>query len=249
MLSQNKVKYIQALWRHKGRSKQGLFIAEGHKLVSDYCTSIAPQLIVCTEAWAKENQSLVKANTIICSLQDIKKVSQLSSPPPVLGVFSQWKPTLEIGLLKNKLSLVLDKIQDPGNMGNIIRIAHWFGIKHIICAQETVDVYNPKVVQGSMGALAHVKVYYTTLEDLLPQMQTEGFAIYGAFMEGETVFNIQTPDSSVLVMGNEGQGISPNTSAYIQHRVSIPPHDPLNCPESLNVASATAILCAQFTQA
>ncbi len=247
MLSQAKIKFIRSLAQRKFRDKHKLFIAEGSKLVCDCCSFITPTILVSTAEWAKEHE-VVDTEHIVASLKEIKKISLLNSPPPVLAIFPQWQTPLEWHkLFDQHLTLLLDGIQDPGNMGNIIRTAHWFGIKNIICSTNTVEVYNPKVVQGSMGALAHVRVHYKPLDEVIRTLQTKDIPCYGAFMEGESVFESKLSSPAALVMGNEGQGISPTISMAIDKRISIPSYASGDAPESLNVSSATAILCAQLT--
>lgn len=175
------------------------------------------------------------------SMKDIEKISTLKTPQEVIGLVKipLW-PTLNYDSLKHRFSLVLDNVQDPGNMGTIIRTADWFGIADIICSEDTVDVYNPKVVQATMGSLARVNVHYTNLEQVLPQIK---LPLFGAMLDGENMYNTNFGDEGLLVMGNEGNGISPAIERLINTKITIPR---AGKAESLNVAIATAILCAEI---
>ena len=174
-----------------------------------------------------------------------RKVSQLVTPPDVLAVYRIPEYHLNIDTLKKELVLALDTVQDPGNLGTIVRLADWFGIRHIVCSPDTADLYNPKVVQATMGALARVNVYYTSLPDFLSQVDSS--VVYGTFLDGEDIYHTSLTKSGVIVMGNEGNGISAKLEPYIGKRLYIPNY-PVGQPtsESLNVAVAAAITCAEF---
>lgn len=182
-----------------------------------------------------------KINFQEISVKDIEKISTLKTPQEVIGLVKIpiW-PTLNYDSLKQRFSLVLDNIQDPGNMGTIIRTADWFGINDIICSEDTVDVYNPKVVQATMGSLARVNVHYTTLAQALQQIK---LPIFGAMLDGENIYNTTFGDEGLLVMGNEGNGISADIERLITTKITIPR---AGQAESLNVAIATAILCSEI---
>lgn len=182
-----------------------------------------------------------KINFQEISMKDIEKISTLKTPQDVIGLIKIpiWA-TLNYNRLKQKFSLVLDSIQDPGNMGTIIRTADWFGITDIICSEDTVDVYNPKVVQATMGSLARVNVHYANLEEVLPQA---GLPIFGAMLDGENIYNSNFGTEGLLIMGNEGNGISPAIERLITTKITIPR---AGKAESLNVAIATAILCSEI---
>ena len=176
---------------------------------------------------------------------EIDRVSLLKNPQQVLAVFRQSQYQLDFTSLSGKLSLVLDSIQDPGNLGTIIRIADWFGIENIICSIETADVYNPKTIQATMGALARVKVHYTDLSIFLGQNKI--LPVYGTFLTGKDIYTENLTPEGLIVMGNEGNGISETIESFISKRLYIPNY-PAGQPtsESLNVAVATAIACAEF---
>jgi len=174
-------------------------------------------------------------------MKDIEKISTLKTPQEVIGLVKIpiW-PTLNYDNLRQRFSLVLDNIQDPGNMGTIIRTADWFGIADIICSEDTVDVYNPKVVQATMGSLARVNVHYASLAQVLPQIK---LPVFGAMLNGENIYNTTFGNEGLLVMGNEGNGISADIERLITTKITIPRAGEA---ESLNVAIATAILCSEI---
>ncbi|TAJ14933.1 RNA methyltransferase [Marinilabiliaceae bacterium JC017] len=252
MLSKNKKKLITTLQRKKYREQHKLFIAEGHKLVSDLLlASLTAETLIASEEWLANHQEIIQnrnIETIEASSNELKSISLLKSPPPVIGLFKMISIPLDINSLQNKLSLVLDDIQDPGNLGTILRLADWFGIKNIICSPNTADLYNPKVIQASMGAIARVNAHYTPLTPFLESINKMGdLPVYGTFLEGRTIYNEELSTKGLIVLGNEGKGISNEISSYISHKLFIPSY-PANEPtsESLNVATATAIVCSEF---
>jgi TrmH family RNA methyltransferase len=171
----------------------------------------------------------------------MSKISCLKTPQGVLAlVYIPAAKNLNYNLLKNKFSLALDGVQDPGNMGTILRTADWFGIEHLICSEDTVDVYNPKVVQATMGSLSRVEVHYTSLNQTLPALK---LPVFGALLNGENIYNTNFGNEGVLIMGNEGNGIRPETQPIINTPVTIPQ---AGKAESLNVAMATAIFCSEI---
>ncbi|GAB3935689.1 TrmH family RNA methyltransferase [Mucilaginibacter myungsuensis] len=243
MPSKSQISLIKSLQHKKFRNVHGLFIAEGLKSVAEFITSgYTVQTIYHTANVAPKLLKLsAKINFQEVSLDDIAKISNLTTPQEVIALIKtpQW-PTLNAGLLKNKFALALDGIQDPGNMGTIIRTADWFGIKHIICSEDSVDVYNPKVVQATMGSLARMNVYYTDLEAIIPQLSVP---VYGALFNGQDIYQTPFKTEGLVVMGNEGNGIRPNIERLIKTPVTIPG---AGNTESLNVAIATAIFCSEI---
>ena len=249
MLSKNKIKFIQSLDRKKIRDERGVFLAEGNKLVEEALFSdFEIELLVATEEFMSERNIASTAFEIITTdRESIKKASLLQSPQEALAVIK--KPSLPASEIKcaGRLSLALDCIQDPGNLGTILRIANWFGINQIICSPDTVDGYNPKVVQASMGAIFRVKLLYTGLFDFLQDKKKSGCPVYGTFLDGENIYQQQLSPSGILVMGNEGNGISAEIEPLISGKLFIPSFAENNTkPESLNVAVATAICCSEF---
>lgn len=243
MLSKSQVSLLTSLQHKKFRREHGLFMVEGYKSVIEFINSAYQvDTIYHTPAFAPKLLNLSrKINFQEISLNELEKISTLKTPQDVIGLVKIpiW-PVLNYNGLKQKFSLVLDNIQDPGNMGTIIRTADWFGIHDIICSEETVDVYNPKVVQATMGSLARVNIHYADLELVLPQIK---LPIFGAMLNGQNMYNTNFGDEGLLVMGNEGNGISPDIERLISTAVTIPR---AGNAESLNVAIATAILCSEI---
>lgn len=246
MLSKNQIKFIQSLARKKGRVESGCFLAEGNKLVEDTLHAFECRMLVATPDWWKQHAHAQADVKVEASHDELSRVSQLTTPQDVLAVYVMPQRSLNIEQLHNELSLVLDTVQDPGNLGTIIRIADWMGIRHIICSPETADVYNPKVVQATMGALARVVLHYTPLVPFMEQVK-DSMPIYGTYLDGDNIYHKPLSTHGLIVMGNEGNGISSALEPYISHRLYIPnyPQGAVTS-ESLNVAVATAITCAEF---
>lgn len=245
MLSKNQIKRIQSLARKKGRRDEGCFIAEGNKLVEDTCEAFDCELLLATHRWVEAHPARPDRPVQEVTEQEMAKVSQLTTPSDVLAVYRIPRYRLDVEALRHELVLALDTVQDPGNLGTIVRLADWFGIRHIVCSPETADLYNPKVVQATMGALSRVRLYYTPLAEFLGAMKRA--SVYGTFLDGTDIYHTPLSNHGVIVMGNEGSGISPELEPYIGTRLYIPNY-PAGQPtsESLNVAVAAAITCAEF---
>lgn len=245
MISKNKIKYIRSLELKKNRNKEGKFVAEGFKVVDDLLALQPADLIVATGEWLRDKHFGVATEVIEVTDEELKKVSFLQHPQQVLAVFRQ-ATSGDYSINTSELSLALDGVQDPGNLGTIIRIADWFGITHIYCSQDTADVYNPKVVQATMGSIARVKVEYGDLLGLVESLPAE-VPVYGTLLDGDNIYQQKLENHGLIVMGNEGKGISPALAKKVNHKLLIP-----NFPEgratadSLNVAIATAITCSEF---
>lgn len=246
MLSKNQIKFIQSLARKKGRVESGCFLAEGNKLVEDTLHAFECRMLVATPQWWAQHVHVQADVKVEASRDELSRVSQLTTPQDVLAVYVMPQRSLDVELLHDELSLVLDTVQDPGNLGTIIRIADWMGIRHIICSPETADVYNPKVVQATMGALARVVLHYTPLVPFM-ELIKDSMPVYGTYLDGENIYSKPLSMHGLIVMGNEGNGISSALEPYISHRLYIPnyPQGAVTS-ESLNVAVATAITCAEF---
>jgi RNA methyltransferase, TrmH family len=247
MLSKNKIKYLQSLWRKKERDETGLFIAEGEKLISELIQSGFKFEILVAREDRMHTFSTLPCEKILATDDELKKISLLTTPSTAVAICYQRVDKIISGSIKNDLTIVLDNIQDPGNFGTIIRLASWFGIEQIICSETTVDCYNPKVIQATMGAIAHVKIYYTKLEDFISKSIKEGRAVYGTFMKGENIYKTTLEENGIVVFGNEGKGISQELKGIINKKLSIPSFvNDQNRVESLNVAIATSIVCSEF---
>ncbi|MCG1037273.1 TrmH family RNA methyltransferase [Polaribacter sargassicola] len=237
-ISKNQLKLITSLSQKKYRQKHKLFIAEGVKVVEELLnSSFEVETLFCTEDFVSDF-SKDKISTI--SEIDLKKISSLKTPNKVLGLFKI--PDEE--LLKDKgLVVALDAINDPGNLGTIIRLCDWFGVDELICSKDTVDCYNQKVVQASMGSLKRISIKYLDLADYLTKTNLPTFI---ADMDGENVYKSTLPKEGILIMGNEANGVSDNLKKLISNKISIPRFGITQETESLNVATATAILLSEF---
>jgi TrmH family RNA methyltransferase len=246
MLSKSKIKFIRSLELKKFRNESACFLAEGNKLVSDILPFFECECLVTKNSWLATQGDIHAKELILAEDNEIERASLLKTPQDVIAVFRQPQYLLEKEKLKDELSLVLDGVQDPGNLGTIIRIADWFGIKNVICSPDTVDIYNPKTIQATMGAIAHVKVFYTGLPGLLEELK-ESVPIYGTFLDGKNIYEEKLSINGLIVMGNEGKGVSRSVTQRIKNRLYIPNFPPgTESTESLNVAVATAVTCAEF---
>lgn len=239
MLSKGQQKLITSLYQKKYRTQHSLFIAEGTKTVNELLNSpfkLHHLFTTNTGLYAK----LPKGATTEISENELKKVSLLKSPNTVLAIFEIPK-TFPIN--QTDFILALDGINDPGNLGTIIRLADWFGVKQLVCSPETADCYNPKVVQASMGSLARVAITYTPLDAFFTTVQVP---VFTADMNGSNVYKAKLPFPAVLVMGNEANGLTPSVKKAVKSTLTIPRFGNLQQTESLNVATATAILLSEF---
>jgi TrmH family RNA methyltransferase len=239
MVTKSELKYIQSLSDKKVRLETGCFIAEGVKLVGEMIAAGYPlKAVYALDSWESPDATLEVTRI---EAFELEKMSMLQTPNQVLAVamMPQKKETLD---LAGPLTIVLDGIQDPGNMGTIIRTADWFGITQIVASEDTVDVYNPKVIGATMGSFMRVSVTYKYLADWMPTVK---LPVYGALLEGENVFTIKTPQKGLLVIGSEGKGIRENILDLITHPVTIPK---IGEAESLNAGIAAGIIVAQLTR-
>ena len=244
MLSKNKIKFIQSLDRKKVRTECGCFLAEGNKLVEDTLPAFTCRLLVATAQWLQKHPGVRAGEILECSPDEIARASLMRSPQDVLAVYEMPRHDLQADVLSRQLVLALDTVQDPGNLGTIVRIADWYGIEDILCSPLCADLYNPKVVQATMGALARVRVHYVDLVEFLPRI---GTPIYGTFLDGQDIYEQSLSPTGIIVMGNEGNGISSEVRKLVTHSLFLPSYPPGRITsESLNVAIATAVVCAEF---
>lgn len=231
-----------------------MFVVEGEKIVKEtilFYPSRIHQLYV-TERWYKN--CLVTVNKeglpeiIILKPEEIKKISSLKNAPECLAIIKIIINQIDINEISGKLLLVLDKVQDPGNLGNIIRIADWFGIHDVICSDDSADCYNPKVLQSTMGAIMRVRIYYTKLNPLLQKLtHLPEFGIYGTFADADSVYDAELQQKGAVIIGNESKGIRKELYPHIAHKITVPSyHSKNDTIDSLNVAAATAIICSEF---
>jgi TrmH family RNA methyltransferase len=245
MLSKNQIKLIKSLEAKKNRKREGLFVAEGPKVVGDLLRAgFQPHSIFSTVS---------RPDAELITDDELRRISFLQHPQEVLGIFHistipqpsdiSHQPS-DISHQTSGLALALDGVQDPGNVGTIIRIADWFGISQIFCSPDTADVYNPKVVQATMGSLAHVCITYC---DLVPLLSKAGVPVYGTLLDGQDIYQQPLSENGIIVMGNEGNGISPKVRQLVTNKLLIPNFNKnTETAESLNVAIATAITLSEF---
>ncbi len=238
MLSKNQIKLITSLQQKKQRFANQLFFAEGIKVIQELVESNFELVHLYStqndfEEVSQDKKTLISAN-------ELKKISALATQNSCLAVFriQADKKIIESGLI-----LALDSIRDPGNLGTILRLCDWFGIDQIVCSKDAVDIYNPKVVQATMGSIARVNVNYIDLENFIGKTQ---LPVFGTFMQGSTIYKTDLPQEGIIVMGNEANGISPELEKLIKNRLTIPRFGSLQKTESLNVATATAIVLSEF---
>lgn len=239
---------LASLASPKGRRENALFMAEGTKCVLETINSFNIETIIATPAWIELHARSLPPDAPLTEARpaDIAEISALSTPTEVIAVYHipdtpSPRPAID------RLDLALDRIQDPGNLGTIIRIASWMGINNIYCSRDTADIYNPKVIQATMGAIARVNVSYLDLPPLLLRARRAGIPVYGTFLDGSDIYQSPLTPGGIIVMGNEGNGISPAVASLVDRRLLIPSYPP-DAPtvESLNVAVATAITVAEF---
>ncbi len=256
MLSKSKIRLIHSLEQKKYRRQEGAFVAEGHKVVGELLAAgYTPRLIVATEEWRCATALPAGVEVGRVTEEELRKASLLQHPQQVVGVFNMADAeTTATGegvcssLLAphSSLCLCLDGVQDPGNLGTIIRTADWFGIRDIVCSPLTADAFNPKVVQATMGSIARVRMHYTDLPQWLDSLPKD-VPVYGTMLDGENLYTRQLEPHGVIVMGNEGNGISEEVARRLTERLFIPPFPAdKQTAESLNVSIATAIICAEF---
>ncbi|MDR2293577.1 MAG: RNA methyltransferase [Prevotellaceae bacterium] len=244
MTGKEKIKRIKSLEYKKFRDESGLFVAEGEKLVNEILQSnFEIDSLFCLPDAVLYNRNI---KTEIISENEMKRISFLKTPSAALIVVKKPIKKIDFKQINNSLNIVLDDIQDPGNLGTIIRLCDWFGIRNIICSNKTADCFSPKTVQATMGAICRISVFYTELNDFLNKID-KNITVYGAFLEGENIYKANLLPQGLIIMGNEGKGISPEAAKYVRQKLCIPcfSNNEIKC-ESLNVSAATAIVCSEF---
>jgi RNA methyltransferase, TrmH family len=238
MVSKNQIKLITSLQQKKYRNEHKLFLAEGVKVIQELLESnFDLQHLYVTEPLFATVTSINKTEI---SPSELKKISALTTPNNCLAIFKipNQQPIQQKGLL-----VALDDIRDPGNLGTILRLCDWFGIEQLLCSNETVDIYNPKVIQATMGSISRVQTNYVDLKTFL---KTTSLPIFGTFMDGISIYEENLPQEGIIIFGNEANGISPEIEKMVQHRIAIPRFGNIQKTESLNVATATAIILSEF---
>ena len=241
MISKNQVKLIRQLEQKKYRQREGLFVAEGPKVVGDLMRRWQPATVFATDDYTPTTTMEVQRVTA----DELRRISLLQHPQQVLALFPLPNVQRSTFNVQRSIILALDGVQDPGNLGTIIRIADWFGIDDIVCSEDTADAWNPKVVQATMGSIARVNISYTNLPALLDRLPADT-PVYGTLLDGDNIYSQPLSARGIIVMGNEGNGLSAEVRRRVTHRLLIPSFREGDGAESLNVAVATAIVCSEF---
>lgn len=255
MLSKNKVSEITALHQKKHRINTGLFLVEGEKIVDELLASHWELTELYATADSYEKYMAITTLVKLAEPHLFERISTLKTPAGVLAIVKQKSYLPDEINLKNKFTLCLDGVRDPGNLGTIIRIADWFGIDNIICSEDTVEVYNPKTIQATMGSFLRVQVMHTNLNNFLKSAQVQKVPVYGAMLQGVNVYEKKGIKQGVIVMGSESHGLSAGVLEYINEPITIPSkglqsssHSEIHKIDSLNVAIATSVICAVFAR-
>ena len=249
MLSKHLTNIIQNLEKKKFREKYNLFKIEGEKLVQElFLSDMKVDTLIACPSWIERNRQKAQSyNTIEVNEIEMGRVSNFKSLPEVIALAQIPVKEHSPEEIKNELSIVLNGIQDPGNLGTILRLSDWFGVRHVFCDHDCANIFNPKSVQASMGAIFRVNVFYLDLVEFIPQFVDQNFPCYGAFLEGENIYRTELRTKGFIVMGNEGNGISPEIERFVTRKITIPSfaHSPYST-ESLNVGVATGIILSEF---
>jgi TrmH family RNA methyltransferase len=245
-MTKAEIQFVRSLADKRTRDSEQLFVAEGTKLIDEIRQSRAKIRHIYTT-----RHDITGDNVTLVERRDMERISQLKTPSDCLAIVEQPRHKLSLETLSTSLILALDGVQNPGNVGTIVRLADWFGVEDILCSKECADIYNPKVVQATMGALLRVRVHYVdNLAEILSSAAKEGTPIYGTLLDGNNIYSETLAERGIIVMGNEGQGVSEECRKSLTHKLFIPPY-PADRPtsESLNVAMATGIILAEFRRA
>lgn len=247
MITKAEIQLVKSLDDKRSRTETGLFAAEGRKLVGE----IARSPLKVERIYVSTDEALAAfPEALRISPRDMERISHLKTPADTLATVRIPESRFDPAECSRSLVLALDGVQNPGNVGTIIRLADWFGIKEIVCSPDCADCFNPKVVQATMGAILRVRVHYLPLAGVLAEARRHGAEVYGTFLEGENLYAANLGGTGVIVMGSEGRGISDETAQQVSHKLLIPPYPAdRRSSESLNVAVATAVICAEFRRA
>jgi len=251
MISKNQIKFILSLQKKKRRDEEKLFVIEGDKLVREFLSSKVPvkTLVAKPEFLSTLSDELLVVADEVESItyEELKRISTLKTPHNALAVVPVPDNNMDLGSILEELSVALDFVQDPGNLGTIIRAAAWFGIRNIICSSDCVDVYNPKVIQASMGAILHVNVWYTDLREAVVRANKMNVPVYGTLLEGESIYKHNLGNKGIILLGNESKGISEELIPYITEKIMIPKFNDAKLGiDSLNVSMAASVVFSEF---
>lgn len=247
------IRYLTSFQKKKVREEERLYIIEGDKMVREFILSgIRLKLLISKPEFLSSLPAGLKAGieeSIIVNYEELKLVSTLKTPHNALALVSMEDDSPDLASTGKGLSVALECVQDPGNLGTIIRAAAWFGIRNIFCSPDSVDVYNPKVIQASMGAIIHVKVFYADLEEVLKTAASNGAFIYGTMLEGKSVYDSDLTEPGLVLLGNESRGISEKLAEYVTERIMIPRYsDSLYGIDSLNIGMAASVVFSEFAR-
>lgn len=253
MLSKAKTNFILSLQKKKTREEEHLYVIEGDKMVKEFLEARMPVRWLIAKPEFLNSLPLVNkqgiAEIIPASYDELKRISSLKTPHNAMAVVEMADVRVDTGRLAGELSLALECIQDPGNLGTIIRAAAWFGVSNIYCSKDSVDVYNPKVIQASMGAILHVNVLYSDLRELLESAAEKKVRIFGTLLEGESLYSQKLSNNGIILLGNESKGISEELMPYITDRIMIPKQTGARSGiDSLNVSMAASVILSEFTR-
>ena len=254
MISNSQSKLIRSLRMKKQRDRHRLYTVEGSKMVLDLCRDEEvpdhrPARVYATRAWIDEHQTLMNPFmelVVPCTENELRKISHLVTPQPVIGLVAMPERKREDQVPEGTI-LVFESIRDPGNLGTIMRTANWFGIHHLVCSPDSVDMYNPKVVQATMGAIFRVEVLYRDLVKWIPEVAESQRGIFGTFLSGENLYHTSLGEHPVILFGNESRGLSDRYDRYLKGKIAVPAFfSGGKGPESLNVASTVAVICSEI---
>jgi TrmH family RNA methyltransferase len=253
MLSKAKISFILTLQKKKNREEERLYVIEGDKMVKEFLAARVPVRIMIAKPEFLNSLPQVHKQSVSeiipANYEDLKKISTLKTPHNALAVIEMPDINLNTDNLGKELSIALDCVQDPGNLGTIIRAAAWFGIRNIYCSENCVDVYNPKVIQSSMGAILHVSVFYTSISDLLASASEKKVKVFGALVQGNSIYAHKLSNNGIILMGNESKGISEELLPYITDKIMIPKINKASSGiDSLNVGMAASVILSEFTR-
>lgn len=250
VITSAQIKFVKSLSQKKFRKELGLFVVEGDKMVKELLSHPHwhTEMLFALDGWLQSNPARGSHQTFAVSEKELARISNLQTPNQALAVVRQRSQEADTKLLKGNFCLLLDQIQDPGNLGTIIRTADWFGIRHIFCSEDTAELYNPKVIQATMGSFARVDCLYVNLQNMLKALP-HPYPVMAALLEGENIYSTRLPSEGVLMIGNEARGISPTLLPFVTHKLHIPisrPEGKTQFPESLNASVASAILLSHL---
>ena len=255
MISSSQIKLIHSLRQKKYRDHYNLYVMEGEKMVGELTGGKAGaghqiHILFATGDWIEQHKTRLSTSgvrVIEAGVYEMKKVSNLLTPPPVIALVTMPQPVFDVNEILHHPVLAFESIRDPGNLGTILRTADWFGIDYVICTPDSADVYNPKVVQSTMGAITRVRIIYREIEQILDQPSMQQKTVYGTFLDGESIYETNLIANPLILFGNESHGLSNRYNPYIHKKISIPSFSVNGAgPESLNVATSVAIVCSEL---